>query len=199
MVYFKRHIDDVLLKWKDEPRRKPLLLLAGLIIPVVHSDGNGVSIGAEANDRFVKYLFVDIGLLRNMLQIPSADILLVSDTELVNKGSVSEMFAGLEMIKYSHCYQRPELYYWQNMSKNANAEVDYLCTRDSHVLPVEVKASTRGSMQSLYLFMRKKHLAEAVRTSLENFGHFDYIDSESNNETRTIHVIPLYVLSNMKE
>lgn len=176
-----------------------LLSLAGLVIPVVHSDGNGVPLGAEANDSFVKYLFVDIGLMQNILQIPSADILLASETELVNKGSVSEIFAGLEMIKYSDCYQHPELYYWQHMSKNANAEVDYLCTKGPQILPVEVKASTRGSMQSLYIFMRKKHLTEAVRTSLENFGRFEYIDSEDNNETRTINVIPLYALSNMNE
>ena len=26
MAYFKRHIDDKLLEWKDAPRRKPLLI-----------------------------------------------------------------------------------------------------------------------------------------------------------------------------
>jgi len=173
-----------------------LLTLAGLIVPVIHSDGNGIPLGAEANDSFAKYLFVDIGLMLSMLNMPAADILLASDIDLVNKGGVSEVFAGLELIKYSDCYQHPELYYWQHMSRSGNAEVDYLCSIGSQVLPTEVKANTRGSMQSLYLFMRKKHLTQAVRTSLENFGEFDYIDRDDNDSVRHIRVIPLYALSN---
>lgn len=175
-----------------------LLTLAGLVIPTTHSDGNGIPLGAEANDSFVKYLFLDLGLMLNMLKIPAADILLASDIDLVNKGAVSEVFAGLELIKYSDCYQRPELYYWQHMSRNGNAEVDYLCAGGSQVLPIEVKASTRGSMQSLYLFMRKRHLAHAVRTSLENFAQLEYMDSEDNNIVRNIDVVPLYALSNLR-
>ena len=65
------------------------------------------------------------------------------------------------------------------------------------VLPIEVKATTRGSMQSLWLFMRKKSLSNAVRTSLENFGEFEYIDKESLNALRHVEVIPLYALSNL--
>lgn len=174
-----------------------LLTLAGLVVPTTHSDGNGIPLGAEVNNGFKKYLFVDIGLMLTMLNIPAADILLASDIDLINKGAVSEVFAGLELMKYSDCYQRPELYYWQHMSKSGNAEVDYLCSKGSHVLPLEVKASTRGSMQSLYLFMRKKHLTQAIRTSFENFGEFDYIDPQDNDSTRHIRVLPLYALSNM--
>ena len=65
------------------------------------------------------------------------------------------------------------------------------------VVPIEVKATIRGSMQSLWLFMRKKSLSNAVRTSLENFGEFEYIDKESQNALRHVEVIPLYALSNL--
>ena len=89
------------------------------------------------------------------------------------------------------------MYYWQNLSRGTNAEIDYLEAKDGVVVPIEVKATIRGSMQSLWLFMRKKSLSNAVRTSLENFGEFEYIDKESQNALRHVEVIPLYALSNL--
>ena len=174
-----------------------LLTLAGLITPVKHTDGSGVPLGAEENNQYVKYLFFDLGVMQTMLDIPSANILLASDVDFVNKGAASEMFAGLEILKYHDCFQRAELHYWQNMTKNSNAEVDYLRVRNGIVLPVEVKASTQGAMQSLWIFMRKRHLHDAIRTSLENFGKFNMLDSEDNFAQRHVEIIPLYALSNL--
>ena len=83
------------------------------------------------------------------------------------------------------------------MSRGTNAEIDFLEAKDGMVLPIEVKATTRGSMQSLWLFMRKKALHHAVRTSLENFGEFEYVDKESQDAIRHVDVIPLYAMSNL--
>ena len=174
-----------------------LLTLAGLVTPVRHTDGTGVPLGAEENGNYVKYLFFDIGIMQTMLGIPSGDILLASDVDFVNKGGTSEMFAGLEIQKYGDCYQKAELYYWQNSAKGSNAEVDYLQVRGGVVLPVEVKASTQGAMQSLWVFMRKRGLHNAVRTSLENYGQFEYADPEDDFVVRHIDVLPLYALSNL--
>ncbi len=173
-----------------------LLGLAGLAIPVTRSDANGLPLGAEADTSYQKYLFLDIGLMLTLLSTPATDILLTDDTDIINKGSVSEVFAGLELVKYSDCFQKPELYFWLNKSKNANAEVDYLLPRAGKVLPVEVKAGTKGSMQSLYLFMAKKGLVKAVRTSMENFQQYEYNDT-INTAIRQINVVPLYALSNL--
>lgn len=174
-----------------------LLTMAGLITPVKHTDGTGVPLGAEESDRYVKYLFFDLGIMLTMLGIPSADILLASNVDFVNKGAASKMFAGLEMIKYHDCFQRSEMHYWQNTTRNSNAKVDYLITREGKVVPIEVKANTQGSMQSLWVFMRKRKLHEGIRTSLENFGQFDYCDPGDHFERRHINVIPLYALSNL--
>ncbi len=175
-----------------------LLTLAGLIIPVKHTDGTGVPLGAEENNRYVKYLFFDLGVMQTMLDIPAADILTASDVDFVNKGGTSEMFAGIEMQKYSDCFLKAELHYWQNTANGSNAEVDYLRVHSGLVLPVEVKASTQGSMQSLWIFMRKRKLHSAIRTSLENFGQFDYYDSKDNFEQRHVNIVPLYALSNLE-
>ena len=174
-----------------------LLTLAGLIKPVTHSDGDGVPLGAEENCNYTKYLFLDFGQMQTMLGTPAANVLLSSDVDFVNKGAASEMFAGLELVKNHDCFQKAEMYYWQNLSRGTNAEIDYLVVKDGIVVPIEVKASTRGSMQSLWLFMRKKGLHRAIRTSLENFGEFEYVDKESQDEVRHVDVVPLYALSNL--
>lgn len=175
-----------------------LLTLAGLITPVKHTDGTGLPLGAEENNSYIKYLFFDLGVMLTMLNNPAADILTASDVGLVNKGGISEMFAGLEMMKYHDYFQKPEMYYWQNTVKGSNAEVDYLRVRNGKVLPVEVKANTQGSMQSLWIFMRKRKLHDAVRTSLENFGQLDRFDPEDNFEQRHVDIVPLYALSNLE-
>ena len=129
--------------------------------------------------------------------IPAAHILTASAVDFVNKSGTSEMFAGLEMQKYYDCFLKAELYYWQNLTKGSNAEIDYLRTRDGIVLPVEVKANTKGSMQSLWIFMRKRKLNRAIRPSLENFGQFDHYDPEDNITKRHVDIVPLYALSNL--
>lgn len=172
-----------------------LLTLAGLVVPVKHSDANGLPLGAEENESYTKYLFMDVGLMQTMLSTPAADILLSSNVDFVNKGATSEMFAGLELIKYQDCFRKVEMYYWQTASRNGNAEIDYLQVKDGRIVPVEIKASTSGSMQSLWLFMRKKHLNQAVRCSLENFGTFEYVDSQDEGNVRNVEICPLYALS----
>ena len=68
---------------------------------------------------------------------------------------------------------------------------------DVHRTCESISATTRGSMQSLWLFMRKKALHHAVRTSLENFGEFEYVDKESQDAIRHVDVFPLYAMSNL--
>lgn len=175
-----------------------LLTLAGLVKPVVHTDGNGIPLGAEENGNYVKYLFLDLGLMQTMLGTPAAEILMSSDIDFVNKGAASEMFAGLELIKNHDCFSKADMYYWQNMARGTNAEIDYLIGKEGKVLPIEVKANTKGSMQSLWLFMRKKKIHHAVRTSLENFGEIEHIDNnEEKEEVRHVNIIPLYALGDL--
>lgn len=174
-----------------------LLSLAGIIIPVTHTNANGIPLGAEENPNYCKYLFLDTGLMLTMLGTPPADILLSNETNLVNKGAISEMFAGLELVKYDDCFKKAEPHYWQNTSRNADAEVDYLTVHNGKIHPIEIKANTKGSMQSLYFFMRKKHITDATRISMENFSSFVRTDTEDNDAERKITIVPLYAINSL--
>lgn len=178
-----------------------LLTLAGIICPVVSSAGNGIPLDAEADETRCKYLFLDTGLMLNVLNMDGQSsrqmvelIMAGSPQELVNKGKIVEMLAGLEMMRYKVPTQRHKMYYWEQTGKSV-AEVDYLEARDCQVLPIEVKSSTQGGMKSLWMLMRAKHLTVAIRTSLENFGEFEYTDSQDGDAKRHVNIIPLYALS----
>ena len=178
-----------------------LLALAGLLTPVLKTAGNGIPFEAETSGKQSKYLFLDPGLLLAMLQldVPSANemknLVLTGDPrDLVNKGGLVEMVAGLELLRYKNPIQRYKMFYWAQEGKSI-AEVDFLEARQAGVLPIEVKSNTQGGMKSLWSFMREKHLTQAVRTSLENFGSFDYVDAQDNNAVRHVTIVPLYALS----
>ncbi len=179
---------DVNLESRAVKQALSLLSLAGLIIPVTHTSANGLPLGAEANDKYQKYLFLDIGLMQKLLALQPADVLMGDEVHFVNKGGLSEMFAGLELVKYSSYELPAEMYYWQRIERNATAEVDYLVSVSGEIIPIEVKAGTQGSMQSLRLFMSLKNPPYAVRTSLENFATYE-----------NIQVVPLYALSNVQK
>lgn len=179
-----------------------LLTLAGIIIPVIATSGNGLPLDAGANESIVKYLFLDPGLLLAILQLDGNApqkmiefILSGTPQDLVNKGGITEMVAGLEIMRYKEPIMRYKMFYWQQTG-NSIAEVDYLEAQNAQIIPIEVKAGTQGGMKSLWLFMRAKKINYALRTSLENFGSFSYTDPLDNGAVREVDIVPLYALSN---
>ena len=181
-----------------------MLTKAGIVIPVTHSDGNGLPLGSEADKAYQKMLLLDTGLMLRLLNMTTGDIsklteqILTSDvTDLVNKGPIAEMLAGLELLHYRTPNIRHELYYWQRQSKNSQAEVDYISSYRQTVLPIEVKAEKQGGMKSLWIFLRERKLTNAIRCSLENFGAFDYQGPEVSGAVRHVLICPLYAISQM--
>lgn len=182
-----------------------LLTLAGIVMPVVATSGNGIPLDAEANEKSMKILFLDPGLLLAVLQLEGnlsqlliEQIMTGTPQELVNKGGMTEMVAGLEILRNKPCIQRQKMFYWEKTG-NSIAEIDYLEIHHLKITPIEIKSGTQGGMKSLWLFMREKHLTEAFRCSLENFGEFEYIDKEDSNAIRHVTILPLYALSQLRK
>jgi len=165
-----------------------LLTNAGLVYPITHTSANGAPLAAELNHKFQKYAVFDTGIMQRFSGLDISRILLGDTLEQVNKGSIAELFVGLEIIKSMHRNQPARLYYWQRGQRGSQAEIDYMAQIGSQIIPIEVKAGTRGAMQSLHLFMKEKNSAKGIRTSLENFGKLDKID-----------IYPMYAISNIFE
>lgn len=188
---------------EDVKKALEMLLLAGICTQVVRTDANGLPLGSESDMSYRKILILDSGLLLRLLNMSSVDVTKITSdvltedaTDLVNKGPLAEMVAGLEMLRYKTPNLRHDLYYWVRLAKNSQAEVDYIEAKGV-VLPIEVKAGMKGGMKSLWIFMREKGLASAVRCSLENFNRFEYIDREASDAVRKVDIFPLYALSSL--
>jgi predicted AAA+ superfamily ATPase len=166
-----------------------LLIMAGLVHPVTHTAANGIPLGAESNRKFRRIIPCDTGIYLQSLGLRS-EILPAADFSAVNRGALAEVFAGLELLKAASCYAPQQLYCWQRSagagSSQGNAQIDFLVQKGSHIIPIEVKSGTQGSMQSLRLFMKEKRIERGIRCSLENFGRYDDID-----------IYPLYAIGNV--
>lgn len=162
-----------------------LLEMAGLVHAVKHSSCNGIPLGAESSNKKQKFLVFDTGIYQRILGLNLASLLLKDDFELVNKGNISELFAGLELLKLNNCYEKSALFYWHREAKSSQAEVDYVIQKQDLIFPIEVKAGTKGAMQSLFLFMEEKKSKFGIRFSLENFSEFNKVK-----------VYPLYAIKN---
>ncbi|GHV10023.1 ATPase [Bacteroidia bacterium] len=147
-----------------------LLELAGIIYPVTNTAATGIPLAATSNSKFRKYLIYDTGILQRFLRLDVSQILLGEDITQINKGALAELFVGLELLKAAPCTNPTQLYYWQRDKRGSEAEIDYIIQYNQTVVPVEVKAGTKGTMQSLFLFLSEKQYPYGIRTSLENFG-----------------------------
>lgn len=186
---------------EDVKRALMMLSDAGIVKEVCHTAANGLPLGAEVNEKFKKFNYIDTGLLLRELELefdgekPLTELIVSgSASEIVNKGSLAELSVGLELLKASNPRHRYELHYWENLSNGATSEVDYVIAHDMKVLPIEVKSGLSGKMKSLRLFMQKKGITTAIRTSLENFGVLSY---ENNGADIEIDIVPVYAIGNV--
>lgn len=163
-----------------------LLIMAGLAIPVTHTSANGIPLGAEVNLKKRKMLLLDTGLFQRLMKLDISELFFSNEFKLINKGGIAEQFIGLEIMKNSSCYQQTELFYWHREALNSNAVIDYIFQKHNEIIPLEVKSGTKGSMNSMFLFLEEKKAKFGCRLSLENF-----------TEYKSIKVYQLYALANI--
>lgn len=93
-----------------------------------------------------KLNFLDIGLLIASKGLDIADSF--TNKNLINTfyGLISEQFVGQQLkAKYNN------LYYWDRTNPGSNAEMDFVISRDHHIIPIEVKSGKSGALKSLHL------------------------------------------------
>lgn len=152
-----------------------LLSMAGIVYPVIHTAANGIPLGAEINPKKIKYLLYDTGIFQRLLGLELGDMMIQDDFTAINKGNIVELSVGLELIKNTDPFEPAHLYYWHREAQNSQAEVDYVIQSGNEIYPIEVKSGTKGSMQSMYLFMKEKKIMLGYRLSFENFSSMDSV------------------------
>ena len=143
-----------------------MLEMAKITYRVKHSSCNGVPLGAQVNEKKFKIIFIDVGLMADACGMSMIDIETVDDLMMANSGSLCEQFTGQHLLYSDEYYKKPELYYWVREAKSSSAEVDYIISSGSKIIPVEVKAGKTGRLKSLHQFIKEKGVDPAVRINL---------------------------------
>ncbi len=136
--------------------------MAGLVIPITHTSANGIPLGAEVNPKKREMLVLDTGIFQRLMQLDIAELLFSEDFQLLNKGGIAEQFIGLEIVKKTPPDRQATLFYWHREAPGSTAEVDYLIQKQNDIIPLEVKSGTKGSMNSMFLFLNEKKPRMAV-------------------------------------
>ncbi|MDR3491913.1 MAG: ATP-binding protein [Gammaproteobacteria bacterium] len=158
-----------------------LLLKAGIAHIVYHSSGQAQPLGATKDLKKFKVFYFDIGLAQRILGLDLKEWV-IQPLEVRHIGAIAEQFVAQEYIAYTSVKSPPELYYWHREEKRSNAEVDFLFLKNGMVVPVEVKAGSRGGLKSLAIFL-ETHLNSTLGLKI----------SESQYDTQSkIQNIPFY-------
>ena len=166
---------DLELSYRQAKEATDLLELSKLIVKIMSCHANGIPLGGDVNPKSNKFMLLDTGLYLHECDLDIADLIAQTPADFINKGKLAEMLVGLELLKASDAFTDGSLFYWHREAASSTAEVDYLVQYNGSVLPVEVKASTRGAMKSLHILMKEKGIKLGLRTSQENLGVMDGI------------------------
>lgn len=176
-----------------------LLSKANVCHRVVETSANGLPLGAEADERFLKMIMLDCGLCGASLGLSLHQLKAVSDISMINSGGMAEQLVGQLLRTITPAYVPPSLYYWQREKKGAEAEVDYVIQYENQVIPVEVKAGTTGSLRSLHQFVKekKKTIAIRINSDLPSLSSVEVKDASGAPIEYTLLSIPFYFLEQL--
>jgi uncharacterized protein len=182
---------------KDVKAILELLTKAQICHKVYHSPCSGVPLFADFNENLHKLIFMDVGIVNHLCGIDIRTIGALTDTALVNEGSLAEQFIGQHLISVKH--EQPRLCYWLREGKTANAEVDYVISHGTLIVPIEVKAGKSGSLKSLQQIILQRGLSFALRfdanpPSLQKVHHVTSDSHGIQPATFMLLSLPLYMV-----
>ena len=130
-----------------------LLEKSGLLYKIVHSAGQGIPLGAQANLDDFKIIFLDVGLTQELLNLGPTEWFNDPVQAMANKGEIIEAFVGQELLVYADPIAKKNLYYWHREVRSSSAELDYLVQMSEYVVPIEVKAGFNKRIVSMHMFL----------------------------------------------
>ncbi len=140
-----------------------LICHAGLLQRIMATTASGLPLHAHLKEDRFKLLYLDVGLLQTVTKVDATHFF---DEEIlqINAGMLAEQFVGQELLACSPPYQNSPLLFWERTG-GGPAEVDFVTTVGSTIIPLEVKAGATGSLRSLHSFLAEKKGQLGVRVS----------------------------------
>jgi hypothetical protein len=155
------HIDKEIRSRELKPALE-LLCHAGLLQRVFATTASGLPLHAYIKDHRHKLFYLDIGLLQTATKVDATQFF-NQDLLQINSGMIAEQFVEQELLAYSLPDQNGPLLFWER--DEGEAEIDFIITVGSEIIPIEVKAGATGALRSLHSFLKEKRGKLGVRIS----------------------------------
>ena len=184
---------------KAQAMKKALELLCGARVchKVIKTDGGGVPLSAQADERTFKVLLMDTGLASGLSGLILDERHTSGYRDLVNRGGIAEQAAGQALRVIGPGYVDPQLHYYVREKRGSEAEIDYLIALGTCVYPVEVKSGSTGTLKSLHLFMaeKKQPLAFRINTELPSVVEVDLKTTTGRHSAYRLVSLPFSLVS----
>lgn len=167
---------------------------------VHHSACNGVPLRAEIKETVFKPLFLDVGLMASACGLNLLDFTRAADVLQINQGSICEQFVGQHLLYSQPCFVRPELFFWMREKRSSNAEVDYVISMGTKIIPIEVKAGRTGTLKSLQVFLNTKGQKMGVRlnSAPPTWHTANYALPEMSDQSFELVSLPFYLVGQVR-
>jgi len=138
---------------------------------------------------------LDTGMLNFFAELQK-ELILTKDIDTVYKGKIAEHIVGQELLAAKYNILN-ELHFWVREKLNSTAEVDFVISYNSVIIPIEVKSGATGTLKSLHAFMDTTTHAFAIRV----YGGQLKIDkiSTSNGKEYTLLNLPFYLAGRIED
>lgn len=172
-----------------------MLCKARVATKVRRTTGNGVPLGADADERNFKAAFLDTGLASLACGVRYRDVMGGVDLLPGHRGAIAEQFVGQEWMGGEESWRPRELFYWARENRTSNAEVDYLGVDRGRVYPIEVKAGATGRLKSMHQFLAEKGTEFGLRFNAEppSLVKAEFWDNAGKQRQYWLLSLPLYM------
>ena len=190
---------DVNYEAKSAPLKQALDLLtkARICHKVIKTAANGLPLGAEINEKFLKMILLDCGLCNASLGLTLHQLESISEISMVNSGGIAEQLTGQLLRTIYPFYVDPSLYYWTREKIGSQAEVDYVIQHENQIIPLEVKAGKTGTLKSLHQYMKEKKKLNAIRINSDIPSRTHIKLNDPSNVEYSLLSLPFYLLEEL--
>ena len=145
--------------------------------------------------RHPKLIWLDTGLVNYAANVRNQ---IIGSTDIVDvwKGRISEHVVAQELLTLNFKISQTRAF-WARPSNGNSAEVDFVWTVDSQVIPIEVKTGSNSHLRSLHSFIERSPINVAVRIWS---GPYSVNDVETPIQKKKFKLInlPYYLIWNLE-
>lgn len=184
---------------RDIKKAIQLLLHAGILQQVVHTDAQGIPLNAGEDPDTRKVYHLDLAIYLASLGLRLTDLKSWDMANLINQGALAEQLVAQSLLSQGESHQLMRVHYWLRERKAQNAELYFVISQGPYIIPIEVKSGKKGRLRSLSEFCALHSSDVAVRfdTNIPSVQHAAFANKKDLKGSASVSMIslPLYLVT----